>query len=552
MEKVQFVSTDSVFPNQTKLRIYQSEPENYNSIKDSISKHGIIEPLLANAETKVLISGNLRLKIAKELGLNMIPVIFMNVDEKEMDKKSIASNEQRLKTSLELLKEIKFYEKMYPIGQGKRTDKDPELKQVKEERDNLFSSVPRDRRFKLKKIDQLATELYGEGTPEYHHVFNSIDNGKTTIHGQVQTLIDKKNRMGNELVVPESYDIIGENPKIYNKSSEDMSDVPDNSIHAIITSPPYFQMKIYGNDDELGQEDDVDKYLRKLMLIFKECHRVLREDGSLFVNINDCVIDGHYQAVPQRFLGYMIKAGWIFNDELIWIKNNAQYTRGTRSVRSHEYIYHFVKSNNFYYNDSWLLALKDIDNQIVYGTHGVNPKVLSGLDFRDNVLRTNASNTSELRKKCMERGFYLTHSATFPIHVPTICGLLTTKEGDTILDCFNGTAVAGEYAIRNNRKYIGYELNPQYVMASEVRLEGLVTEWSKESPEMERKQMEEILREMELRNKAAQGGYGKKIMGKIGEVFTKKLISKPQDSTPKFDKFSSMFDSVISILDKYN
>ncbi len=417
-------------------------------------------------------SGNLRHKIARELNFDVVPVIFRNVEEEEMDFQSLVPDiAVRKKSSVEILKEIQYYDEHFKIGQGKRTDLRPELMEMKEKREKLNSEVKQDTRRKLKKIHDLASELYGKDTPEYYGVFKSIDNGRTTINGQYQNLLDKKQRKENETVIPNSYSIIRENTQIYNKSSALMSEVEDNSIQSIITSPPYFQMRDYGNDDELGQEDDVDKYLRKLILIFKECQRVLKMDGSLFVNINDCVKNGQYQAVPQRFLIQMMRSGWIFNDEMIWIKYNPQYTRGRRAVRSHEYIYHFVKSPDFYYNDSWLRTLKDIDKKIAYGVDKNNPKIISGLDFRDNVLKTKASSTAELRKKCAEKGFHLTHSATYPIDVPTLCGLLTTKKGDTILDCFAGTSVTGEFARKNDRKYIGYELNPQFIMASEVRLE---------------------------------------------------------------------------------
>jgi len=526
MEKVQFVDIDSITPNPLKLRIYQSEPENYDFIKETISKYGIIEPLLVNKDTKVIMSGNIRHKIAKELGILGVPVIFRSVYVEEMDIQSLLTDVQRVKTYYEILKELQFFEEHFKVGQGSRTDINPELKKLKEERDEFNSGVSRDTRSKLKKIDEIAKVLYGENTPEYFGVFTSMDVGRTTLNGQYQALIDKRNRKGNESVVPKSYSIKRKNTKIFNKSAEDMSNIEDESIHAIITSPPYFQMREYGNENELGQEDNVEGYLVNLMKIFKECHRVLRDDGSLFVNINDCVVNNRYQAVPQRFLMKMIHSGWLFNDEMIWLKNNPTYTRGKRSVRSHEYIFHFVKTPDFYYDDSWLKELTDIDNEISYGTNNQNPKAISGMDFRGNVLRTNVSSTADLRKKCAKKGFYLTHSATFPIDVPSICGLLTTKEGDSILDCFAGTSVTGEFARRNKRKFFGYELNPQFVMASEVRLRegGLlyIPSYMSDSKWFINRDIESLVHD------------------------------KPKLSRNRYSNFSEIFGSVIRVLEKYD
>ena len=527
MDKVQFVNLSAITPNPTKLAMYQTVPENYASIKDNISKVGIIEPLLVNEDTKVIVSGNLRHQIATELGFQKIPVIFVKVEDEEMDLKSISTNQQRTKSTYQILKEIQFFEQHFNIRQGARTDLDPELKEMKEQRDELFTSISRDKRTKIKKIHQLASDLYGEETPEYFDVFKTIDIGKTTLNGQFQHLLDKAQRRGNETVIPQEFSIIRENTKIYNRNSADMSDVEDSTINAIITSPPYFQMRDYGTENEIGQERHVETYLNNLIEVFKECKRVLREDGNLFVNINDCVIDGQYQAVPQRFLIKMIQSGWMFNDEMVWLKNNPTYTRGKRSVRSHEFIYHFTKSPNFYYNDSWLHDLQDIDNEISYGTNNRNPKVISGLDFRENVLRTNSSSTAELRKKCAEKGFYLTHSATFPIDVPSICGFTTTREGDTILDCFAGTSVTGEFARRNNRKFIGYELNPQYIVASEVRLSATVENWNITHPNL-------------FKSEISSG------LTTYNGKFESKMDKK------NFNVFSKIFSDAVEILERYN
>jgi DNA modification methylase len=169
----------------------------------------------------------------------------------------------------------------------------------------------------------------------------------------------------------------------------------------------------------------------------------------------------------------MLKMGWILNDEFLWIKNNPTYTRGKRSVRNHEPIFHWVKSDDFFYNDNWLKDITDKEDRISYGIDKKSPKLKSGMDYRDGVLETNVANTSELRKECKEEGFHLTHSATFPVRVPEICGLLSTKEGDTILDCFAGTSTVGKFALSNNRYFVGYEVNPEFIKASELNLRNL-------------------------------------------------------------------------------
>ena len=464
------VSPSKLIPNKTKLDIYQA-PSNYEEMKENIKEHGILEPLIVNKNTSVIISGNLRHQIALELGLTEVPVLFQEVEEEDMNLKSISTNQQRVKSTLEIFREIEFFEQHYKIKKGQRTDLNPELKEIKEKRDSFLKSHSRTKREKIKAVAKLAEGLYLKESEEFKGIFKSIDAGKTTLNGMWQQLIDMTNRKHNEQVIPEKYEIIRKNTKIYNHSSENMHEIKNESINAIITSPPYFRMKDYGNgENELGQESQVDLYLTNMMKVFKECYRVLRNDGNLFVNLNDCVLGGEYKAVPYYFLLEMLKLGWKFNDEIIWLKNNPTYSKGKRSVRSHEPIFHFVKSPDFYYNDQWLDEIEDTESKLIYGAKKSSPKVRSGIDYRDGVLVTNVSSTKELREKAKKQGFHLTHSATFPLGVPTICGLLGTKKGDTVLDCFTGTSTTGLFALAYKRKFVGFEVNPQFVKASETNL----------------------------------------------------------------------------------
>ena len=153
--QVTLVETSSLISNKKKLEIYQA-PANYEEIKLNIQEHGIIEPLLVNKKTNVLISGNLRLQIAIELGLNEVPVIFKEVKEKEMDIKSVSTNQQRVKSYYDILKEIEFYEKHYKIKKGQRTDLNPELKEIKEKRDTFLKAHSRTKREKIKSIASMA------------------------------------------------------------------------------------------------------------------------------------------------------------------------------------------------------------------------------------------------------------------------------------------------------------------------------------------------------------------------------------------------------------
>jgi DNA modification methylase len=470
--EVVYVATDSIQSNPSKLGIYE-RPENFDFIKENISQMGILVPLLVEEGSNEVISGNLRHQIAMELGFDTVPVIYeARIEEGQKTAIAVSTNQFRKKSSTEILKEIRYFEEKFGVKKGQRSDKDPNKKEIKEKRDKSFENVSKNTINKLKSIDKHATNLYGKGTEDYVNAFKSLDNGSKSLNSLDIELKRKSLIKEHNVTIPTTYNYNAEGVTIHCGSSEDMSAVPDKSIQTLTTSSPYFNMRDYQTGkNQLGLESNVDDFINNLVVIFKEAYRVLKDEGSLFVNLNDCCIDGQYQAVPHKFVIKMIEQGWILNDELIWIKNNAQYTRGNRSVRNHEPIFHFVKSKNFYYDTTWMDNLVDKNNAISYGTNAKYPKMFSGVDYvLNDVIRGNISSTGELRKQCSEKGFYLTHSATFPLSIPALCILLSSKEGDKVMDCFSGTATTGEVAIMLGREYIGFETNPEYVMASEVRL----------------------------------------------------------------------------------
>ena len=447
------------------------KPLNYEEIKNNIEEFGLLIPLLVNFDYEI-ISGNLRHQIALDLGLELIPISFIDISEEMKDVISVSTNKFRVKSILEIASEVRFYEEYYSVGKGKRTDLNPQMKVVREEKENAYKSIGQYKVNKVKSIESKVIRLHGNDIDKINKEFSKIDNGDVTLNQLDKKLDRELLKKNNQGVVPSHYEYITDKVKIYNSSCGDLFHLENESIQTVITSPPYFQMRNYGTGKkQLGLEKEVMDFIKNLCDLFEDTKRVLKKEGSLFVNINDCVIDGEYQSVPELFLIEMKKRGWRYVDQYLWLKSNPQFTPGKRSVRNFEPIFHFVKSADYFFNDTWLSEFVDEKNSISMGTKMKYPKLVSGLDFRDNILTHSGSNTLELRRKCLEQSnFHMEHSATYPLSLPLIFVLATSKPGDTILDIFNGTASTGEISILTNRKYVGYELNPQFVMASEVRL----------------------------------------------------------------------------------
>jgi site-specific DNA-methyltransferase (adenine-specific) len=468
--KISVVAPQMLKRNSTTNSMYVV-PVNYDEIRNNIQEFGLLTPLLINYDYEI-ISGNLRHQIALDLGFEEVPVVFIDTPEELKAVLSVSTNQFRVKSMVEIASEIRFYDEYYSVGRGKRTDLRPQMKVVKDEKDTAYKSIGQYKINRIKSIEKKVIQLHGDNVEKLNKELSKVDKGEITLNQLDKKLDREVLKKCNEVVVPEKYDYITEKVKIFNSSCEDMYQLEDNSVQLIVSSPPYFQARVYKNgENELGREKSPEEFINNLVNLFDDAKRVLKDEGSLYVNINDTCRDGAYQAIPQRFVVEMLKSGsWILNDEIIWTKTNPKYSPGKRSVRSHEYIFHFVKSKNFYFDDSWLDGIDDKTNTFSYGTNNLFPKLISGMDFRDGVVRTNVATTQQLRKKCEEKGFFLNHTAVFPEVIPIIPILTTTRPGDTVLDLFNGTGTVAEVCIKLQRGFYGFEYNPEYVMASELRL----------------------------------------------------------------------------------
>ena len=467
---VEYVKPETIFRNEELGKVYNL-PENYPAIRENIKELGIITPLIVNSNNLVIVSGNLRHAICIELGIPLIPVYFVDIED-DLQLVSLSSNLHREKSAMEKYREMKLYKTLFGIKKGDRTDLNSDLQKLKEERDVYLSSMSRDTRDKLTSIANTYEEIYGNSSIELEKVFSKIDSGVITLNkAHTKAKYVKVKSKCKQEVSGGNY--VSATSTIYNKSSEELSELEDGSIGVVCSSPPYWAMKMYQLDsNQLGQEAKVEEYINNLKKHYLEAYRVLKNDGSVWVNINDCCKDGEYQLVPQRFVLMMKSIGFILNDEFQWLKQNPRPTGGKRSIRRHEPIFHFVKSKDFYYNEEWLKDCEDQNNSYSIGTTQVCPKLTSSLDFFGGVLKTGVASTRELKKKCEARGVALDHQATFPMDVPMICLKLTSKPFDKILDIFNGTAMTGQAVMElgEGREYIGYEPSPEYMLASEIRL----------------------------------------------------------------------------------
>jgi DNA modification methylase len=243
--------------------------------------------------------------------------------------------------------------------------------------------------------------------------------------------------------------------KIIIGDSRRMKEVHDESVHLIITSPPYWQLKDYGDERQIGFHDSYEEYINNLNLVWNECHRVLHKGCRLCVNIGDqfarSVYYGRYKVIPIRteIIKFCESAGFDYMGAIIWQKITTTHTTGGATVMG-----------SFPYPRNGILKL-DYEFILIFKKYGTPPKVTK--EVKDQ---------SKLTKE--EWNQYFTghwnfpgekqdkHLAMFPEELPKRLIKMFSFVGDTVLDPFLGSGTTSLAAKKLSRFSIGYELNDDF------------------------------------------------------------------------------------------
>ena len=244
--------------------------------------------------------------------------------------------------------------------------------------------------------------------------------------------------------------------------------LPDKSVQCIVTSSPYWGLRDYNIAEQIGLEPTLPMFVNRLVGVFAEAKRVLSDDGVFWFNIGDGYTSGNrgwrapdkknraramsirpdtpaglkpkdLQGIPWRMAFALQDDGWYLRADIVWSKPNAMpESVKDRPTRSHEYLFMFTKSERYYY-----------DRLSILESNGRN---------RRSVWNINT------------QGFPGAHFATFPVKLIEPCVASSTRPGDFVLDPFFGSGTVGVACQSQNRKYIGIELNPDYVELAADRL----------------------------------------------------------------------------------
>lgn len=143
--------------------------------------------------------------------------------------------------------------------------------------------------------------------------------------------------------------------KIYNMDClEGLKQLPDKSVDMVVTSPPYFNLRDYGIDGQIGLEVDSDDYINKLISVFDEVHRVLKDSGSCWINIDDVYSNQTLMCIPDKLKVKMVDNGWICRNEIIWHKPNSMPSSAkNRFNGDYEKLFFFTKKKKYYFETQY-------------------------------------------------------------------------------------------------------------------------------------------------------------------------------------------------------
>ena len=245
------------------------------------------------------------------------------------------------------------------------------------------------------------------------------------------------------------------------------------SVQCVITSPPYYGLRDSGVDGQIGLEATPEAYVETLVAVLREVERVLRDDGTVWLNLGDSFRDKQLLGIPWRVAFALQADGWYLRSDIIWAKG-VSFCRaysGTimpesvtdRPTKSHEYLFLLTKSARYYYDAE---AVKEPAQD--WGsrdrTHW-RGKINSPAGPQTGCTNSNfAESGRNLRSvwTINPKPYSAAHFATFPTALVEPCIKAGSKAGDTLLDPFAGSGTVGCVALKLGREFLGIELNADY------------------------------------------------------------------------------------------
>ena len=323
--------------------------------------------------------------------------------------------------------------------------------------------------------------------------------------------------------------------KIINGDSRQMSELKDNSVHLVVTSPPYWQLKDYGTDNQIGFNDSYENYINNLNLVWVECFRVLHDGCRLCVNIGDqfarSVYYGRYKVIPihSEIIRFCETIGFDFMGQIIWQKQTTMNTSGGGAVMG-----------SFPHPRNGIVKL-DFEYILLFKKQGNAPKPTK--EQKENSVMTNEEWNTYFNGHWYFNGAKQDkHLAMFPEELPARLIKMFSFPNETVLDPFMGSGTTALVAKKLNRNSVGYEINSEFIPVIKEKIGGndtfmqVETEFIKQSEtkiDFEKLPYQFVdVHKLDKKIDVKKLQYGSKIdaesNGKREEYFTVKEIISPE------------------------
>lgn len=464
---IKYVCPSVLLPHPSNEQIYGVVSN--TDLEENIRRLGIIEPLVVSKEG-TLISGHRRLEVAKTLSMEKVPVRYLDLTALDQELFLVSFNRYRTKGVTELLKEIEVLYKHYGRNQGKRTD---------------LTSVNVDRG---KTTREKIAEIVGISTGNISKLLKikdslplllpEIDAGKLSIN-QAYLWCNRRARQQSAITSDAQVSFSGVSTDDYQlikgDSLQRLRSINSNSVSLCFTSPPYYQFKRFGNEQVLGHEEQINSFVSGLVDIFKEVFRVLEDGGSLLLNMDEPFVNKQLLGTTERLVISLIDQGFVLRQKIIWDKGH-KLQGSLKGGYQHIYepIYLFTKGDSMNFNTDKIRKAKDsVDLTPQYMDFG-NSKCHAFLPDELEPKPRDIIEVGPMREKLAKKfGVDFQHPAQFPPELVEPFLIAGTNVGDVVLDPFNGVGNTGVAALRNNRKYIGIDLNDKFLDLTEKRFRAL-------------------------------------------------------------------------------
>ena len=257
--------------------------------------------------------------------------------------------------------------------------------------------------------------------------------------------------------------------------------LPGDSANCCVTSPPYYNLRNYDDDNQIGMESSPEEYIDNLVKVFREVKRVLKDDGTLWLNLGDTYRrDKNLLGIPWRVAFALQQDGWYLRQDIIWHKPNPiPESVKDRCTKAHEYIFLFSKSPKYYYDYK---AIREDSVNPEETARRMKLPVMTGNKHESGGFSKNGSKHTpgikpfdgKKNKRSVwtvnVKSYREAHFATYPPNLIQPCILAGCPEKGVVLDPFAGAGTTGLVALSNNRKAMLCELNKDYVEIIKRRL----------------------------------------------------------------------------------